>query len=610
MIGPEPQHALPPNHSTPLLSSISRQFTSDWSWEGARKIFNPMQKDAPAPATPHANRDPPQRFFDRHKYLLEEFREDAKWYGQQLRYMAAIAAVNLFYVLFYLIGAGLVVFSLFYLAKGAGEIYQAIPQGGISGRLPTSYPSLPSIARVSLPSWPSIPLTHLPDDVVRGIYNRLSNVERQIVSLQKQQNLHQSTIDAIQKTLPSKIAVHKNRRGEIEFPTDFWNALKSKIDNDLQQRGTGLSRKDVELYAQEESRSQWDQFVESNSKRIDDLVHRSLGRMSEREWKSNLHNNHILSEEQLGDALEKQYQRVHVEIAEHSRSIEDKYRRFDRSIEKTASSVATQVAKSVTGVWQRHLPSAQLDALAQASQRHTAASAMTQVNFFSPALGAVVNPHLTSTTYRKTHPFYQRLLNRVVGIGIREPQPPIAALERWEELGDCWCTSSAASRIPQLSVILPEQIIPHQITIEHIPSSATLEPGAAPRWMELWASIPDPAAREEAGARAEKILGASSVSAPARNQLDKSYVRIARFKYDIYAMNNIQTFGMIADLKALGASTSDLALRPIGNWGARDFTCLYRVRLHGELAQKKTRRSLLFDADAEEGEPIEADEAL
>jgi hypothetical protein len=521
-----------------------------------------------------------------------------------------LAAVNLSYVLFYLIGAGLIVFSLFYLAKGAGEVYQAIPQGAISDRLPTSFPSLP-LSGISLPSWPSIPLTHLPDDVVRGIYNRLSNVERQIISLQKQQNLHQSTIDTIQKTLPSKLAVHKNRRGEIEFPTDIWNALKSKIDSDFLQQGAGLSRKDVELYSREETRSQWDQFIESNNKRIDDLVHSSVGRISEREWKSHLHNNHILGEEQLADALEKQYHKVHAEIAGHSRSIEDKYRRFDRSIEKTASSVATQVAKSVTGVWQRHLPSAQLDALAQASQRDTAASAMTQVNFFSPAIGAVINPHLTSSTYRKTHPFHQRLLNRVVGIGIREPLPPIAALERWEELGDCWCTSSAGSRIPQLSVILPEQVIPHQITIEHIPSSATLDPGAAPRWMELWASIPNPAAREEVGARAEKILGApSSTSLPARNQLDKTYVRISRFKYDIYAINNVQTFGMIADLKALGASTNDLALRPVGNWGAKDFTCLYRVRLHGELAQKKARQSLLFDADAEEGDPIEADEAL
>jgi len=68
--------------------------------------------------------------------------------------------------------------------------------------------------------------------------------------------------------------------------------------------------------------------------------------------------------------------------------------------------------------------------------------------------------------------------------------------------------------------------------------------------------------------------------------LPYGWIRIATFTYDQESSQNVQSFPVQLDMKALGASTNKIIVRSKNNWGGEQvgYTCLYRVRLHGEIA--------------------------
>lgn len=121
-------------------------------------------------------------------------------------------------------------------------------------------------------------------------------------------------------------------------------------------------------------------------------------------------------------------------------------------------------------------------------------------NYFSPALGAVVEPYITSPTAGKhrtwIHKTYLWLHSLVMHTDDHGPNKPATALVPWHDVGDCWC-SIPRGGMWQLSVHLGKshRIVPEEIAIEHVPDGASIMPGAAPRQIELWArfvgSVPD-----------------------------------------------------------------------------------------------------------------------
>lgn len=60
------------------------------------------------------------------------------------------------------------------------------------------------------------------------------------------------------------------------------------------------------------------------------------------------------------------------------------------------------------------------------------------------------------------------------------------------------------------------------------------------------------------------------------------YIRIANFSYNIYAPRNVQTFPVAQEIQDLGIDFGIVVLRIKSNWGRDEYTCLYRVRVHGQ----------------------------
>jgi hypothetical protein len=250
-----------------------------------------------------------------------------------------------------------------------------------------------------------------------------------------------------------------------------------------------------------------------------------------------------------------------------------------------------------------------------------------KINFLSPALGATVDPFNTAPTADKNHPYITRVVMRMFRIGPnfgRGPLPPVAALSPWDETGDCWC-SVPRKGVSQLSVLLGRDIVPEEVVVEHVPASTTLDPGTAPKEIEMWARFrvvplesedetrgswwwssrksarpiePRPAREEGLGGYnvpGEKSLHDVLMSSlrvgnafePEASYSDdpvlgSNFYRVGKMEYDIHKENNIQRFSLNTIVDIPTVRVDKVVFRVKSNWGS-NITCLYRVRLHGHL---------------------------
>lgn len=71
---------------------------------------------------------------------------------------------------------------------------------------------------------------------------------------------------------------------------------------------------------------------------------------------------------------------------------------------------------------------------------------------------------------------------------------------------------------------------------------------------------------------------------PARPSMVPKYpefIRIASFQYDMAIPDNIQTFPVDAEIRSLDIDFGVVMLMVKSNWGRDEYTCLYRIRVHG-----------------------------
>jgi len=125
-------------------------------------------------------------------------------------------------------------------------------------------------------------------------------------------------------------------------------------------------------------------------------------------------------------------------------------------------------------------------------------------------------------------------------------------------------------------------IYPTQVIVEHISSTGSLDPGAAPKDMELLALIKDGDAFHEVE---EASKAAMPNEEPLGEKLPLGWVRLGIWRYDVEALQEIQSFPLQVDLRRIdNAYTKDVIVRAKNNWGGDkvDYICLYRVRLNGD----------------------------
>ncbi|KAI5248571.1 hypothetical protein E4T43_01358 [Aureobasidium subglaciale] len=342
----------------------------------------------------------------------------------------------------------------------------------------------------------------------------------------------------LQSILPEQIMVRKNSEtGQLEFPPDFWRALDSKLD-------------------QRDNSNIWDKFVQTNQNKLEqhaqDIVQKTLKHQK------------VISREDLAAAVNEN----HVAFQENFSA---QLHSFEASLRKNTEVVARRTVSDIIKQLPDSKGSTQLHSLALANIARNTELRLRSVNFFSHTLGATVHPRYTSPTHPRQLGGLWHWVNRNLHDFQGRGHPsPFRVLTPWEEPSDCWCAAASDDKgKAQIGVMMPRAMKPTSITIEHMPSTGTLDIGAAPREVEIWV-------RRQADIGAPQAYNSHP---DCGEPPEAGLVCVGKAAYDINAINHIQNFDLEAN-EAIGFV--DFAIiRVINNWG-QDWTCIYRIRLHGE----------------------------
>ena len=438
-------------------------------------------------------------------------------------------------------------------------------------------------------------------------------VEQDISHLKRRTDLDRSAIAHLEGLLPSFLVCKKDENGNVQIPHDFWHALQEKIRNDNSlleyELPTGsastssLSKKDIRKIAEseaehvfEKSNKVWEKYLNENNAKItqwlnDDNEKLTSKLVSQGEFIQELQKNWDVIQDHL---------KIHVEPL--TKRFEEALRHIANLEQKTTSLVTKHDARSIANeVAKKLISGIQLEGLAKTNINKNAADDIKRVNHFSLGTGAVVNPQLTSKNYcppEMNRNILVRGLHRMFWRPIPRANPPEYALTKWEEHGDCWCSlsKSESGYGPTLAILTAHNIIPDHVVVEHVPTAASLEPGAAPKEMELLALITDPTVYLEVKARSdaffeEELKDLEPLGPDPIIDERGGWVRIGTWTYDTEALQTVQSFPLQIDLsKFQGVSYSkNFIVRARTNWGGDrvPYTCLYRVRALGEIVRGK-----------------------
>ncbi|KAF8190734.1 UNC-like C-terminal-domain-containing protein, partial [Mycena galopus ATCC 62051] len=167
--------------------------------------------------------------------------------------------------------------------------------------------------------------------------------------------------------------------------------------------------------------------------------------------------------------------------------------------------------------------------------------------------GASVIPSLTSPTYRmRPSTFLGKTLGYFTGIGVLNGRSPVTALDHDIHDGHCWPFAGSHG---QLGIVLGNLVYIDAITIEHVAAAvAVSRRTSAPKDMEVWAMV----------------------------EGRDNFIRIVSLQYDMYSPNNIQTFPVDAEIRNLRIDFGVVVLVVKSNWDMAEYTCLYRIQVHGQ----------------------------
>ncbi|KAI9770536.1 MAG: hypothetical protein M1840_003126 [Geoglossum simile] len=398
-----------------------------------------------------------------------------------------------------------------------------------------------------------------------------------IAKLSEHTIMHDESIETLRSILPDLTWVSRSSTGDIVIQQDFWLALRSKIEREL--GGAISASKDTDL---------WDRFLELNESRMRPYIASAADEHIQKASDDGvlITKEHFLSILQANSEKHSREMRKLTEIfGEKYRAMEHSMAQISKDVERKVAVTAIQKVEALRDRISRTLPAAQLEALVQANVDRNSQQALTSINYFSPGMGASIDPRGLSGTYSPPQGWASWFFRLFVPMATYRFNEPIAALYSWGEPQDCWCASNKSDPETlgnaQFGVTIATYVYPTDITVEHIPRTAVPSVQNAPKDIELWMNIPNETLYDSVKEESEGLLG---LTPPRGTALAKSWLRIGAWRYTPYGVNHVLNFPLQIDLKQMGAPGREFMIRATTNWDAT-FTCFYRIRMGGKMME-------------------------
>lgn len=407
------------------------------------------------------------------------------------------------------------------------------------------------------------------------VYNKLmffktEDMVKATNELKTQVGFHNDSISELRRLLPDALAVKMDENGNYIIPEPFWKALLEKIGND------GAA-------------PLWESFISGNKDKLNAMIsensaHRDTSgddvhSISQFDFESTLAANNKMHE----DDLRLQFNNFKELVLQEARLM---VREGNAENMRMAEHM---LSESVTF----RISTQQISALSLTNLLYNAHRVQNEVNHFSPGLGAVVDPKYTSATASPNEKFWLGYFYMNLWQASMTPNPPVNALTGWDEGTQCWCADHGNEKNlqkngkAQLTVKMAHKIRPKEIIIEHIPAKGTRDIAAAPRDFQVWAQLDNKTEAIRVQAEMNKTSSYVNYTLPLCGKPpndEKTWVCMLTAHYDLHANNNVQAKYLLgSDV----VETDRIAVRVTENWGAKDHTCLYRVRVTGEEVDKR-----------------------
>lgn len=380
------------------------------------------------------------------------------------------------------------------------------------------------------------------DPQVQGWVN--IRLRQLIQDLETNQTVLFDRVGALEEFLPRRMVVDVVD-DQLIIKDEFWQVLTSKLKGDNEV---------------------FDAFVAANEKAATDIAFAA----SEGHLSAALESKRVLRPEDMMRLLN-----------EYAEDLDKKLEVWSGEQMAVTRKHATQIAKEISQDAASD-PKTQISVLIKSRIIANIYESLSDVNYFSPNTGAIVDPHHTSTTALR---IWKDPKVGWFGRSLKRPSPPpVAALMKWEETGDCWCASKTIGieGRAQLAVITENIIAPRRLIIEHIPSAGTRSISSAPQRFELWAESFSVETAQEWRQQLRRGYPRYDAECTEASAPTDTAVCITSGTYDIHAENWVQSFPMFMEMDSVFPmiSAGKFYYRVMSNWHAAQ-TCTYRVRLTG-----------------------------
>ncbi|KDN52595.1 hypothetical protein K437DRAFT_173456 [Tilletiaria anomala UBC 951] len=394
-------------------------------------------------------------------------------------------------------------------------------------------------------------------------------------------------MEKIAERLPTQMPVRKDAKsGHVQIDPAFWVELKKVLKaRDDPQDGTSDT-------------AAWSQFRQANEQALRAFMQEELSRQSKGEPSKGT----LISREDFRGLLDSELTVIKTEMeARFNNNLEglkdemwDKIRKIgdayqsSGSLSAGSSSLLGKILDDGKGV-----PLTLQDgtdgreavlSLIDAALEKYSADMIGRQDYALYSAGGRVLPSLTSPTYElsSSRSWLAKLIPGTADSSVVRGRAPVVAIHHDNAPGMCWPFAGDSG---QLGIALSRNIVVSDITIEHAPRSIVSDSiTSAPRDITVWGLLQNGEDKHKAAEYLRKLAELPNAQ-PIPTPPSDDYLHLGSYVYDVSPGSRAtQTYPVPAEIRALGIKTGILRFRITSNHGNSDFTCLYRVRVHGDPA--------------------------